>query len=105
VQGTVFLGFVIGSEEFKHHAQILPPLLKTYQPSGAYAQYRADHGPALHAERGSFESPSIKLNIFQHHMKNFRLRFPYRFACDGRGLLKSAYLHVVVQTPLFWGCV
>jgi hypothetical protein len=44
-------------------------------------QYRAVHGPAPHAERGSFESPSIKLNIFQHHLQNFRLNFPYRFVC------------------------
>jgi hypothetical protein len=96
VQGTVFLSFVVGSEEFQHYVQLLPPLLKTNQPSGAYVLYRADHGPAPHAERGSFVSPSIIRKIFQHHLQNFRLSFPYRFACNSRGLLKSAYLHVTV---------
>jgi hypothetical protein len=51
------------------------------QPSGACVQYRADHGPAPCAERGSFELLPITLNIFQHHLQNFRLNFPYRFVC------------------------
>jgi hypothetical protein len=105
VQGTVFLGFVVGSEEFQYYPQILSSPPKNNQPSGACVQYRAVHGTAPHAERGSFELPSIIRNIFQHHLQNFRLNFPYRFACYGRGLLKSAYLHVAAQSPPFWGCV
>jgi hypothetical protein len=105
VQGTVFLGSVVGSEKFQHYPQILSLPLKSNQPSGAYVQYRADHGPAPCAERGLFELPSITLNIFQHHMQNFRLNLTYRFACNGRGLLKNVYLRVVVQSPPFWGCV
>jgi hypothetical protein len=95
VQGTVFLGLVVSSEEFQHHVQFLSSPPKSYQPSGACVQYRADHSPAPHAERGSFELPSITLNIFQHHLRNFGLSFSYRFACNGRGLLKSAYLRLV----------
>jgi hypothetical protein len=105
VQGTVFLGFVNGSKELQLVVQILSSLPRINQPSGGCMQYRADHSPAPYAERGSFELPSITLNIFQHYLQNFRFKFPYRFACNGRGLLKSAYLRVVVQSPPFWGCV
>jgi hypothetical protein len=105
VQGTVFLGSVVGSEKFQHYPQILSSPLKSNQLSGAYVQYRADRGQAPRAERGLFELPSITLNIFQRRWQNFRLSFSYRFACNGRCLLKSAYLHVVVQSPPFWGCV
>jgi hypothetical protein len=105
VQGTVFRGSVVGSEKFQHYQQILSSPLKSNQPPGAYVQYRADHGPAPHAERGSFVSPSIIRKILQHRWQNFRLNFPYRFACHVRGLLKSAYLHVAAQSPPFWGCV
>jgi hypothetical protein len=68
-------------------------------------QYRADHNPAPNAERGSLEWPSSTLKIFQHHLQNLRLSSPYRFACNVRDILKSAYLHVVVKSPPFWGCV
>jgi hypothetical protein len=105
VQGTVFLGFVMGSEELQLFVQILSLLPRINQPSGVWVQYRADHSPAPCAERGSFEWPSNVQKIFQHHLQNFGLNLPYRFASNGRGLLKSTYLRLVAQSPSFWGCV
>jgi hypothetical protein len=92
VQGTVFLGFVIGSEELQLFVQILSSLPTINQPSGVCVQYRADHGPTPHAERGLIELPSITLNIFQHHSQNFRLGFLHRFVCHGhRGVQKTLF--------------
>jgi hypothetical protein len=90
VQGTVFLGFVIGSEELKLFVQILSSLPRINQPSGVCVQYRADHGAAPCAERGSFELLSITLNIFQHQLQNFRLNFPYRLVCQLRRRIQKS---------------
>jgi hypothetical protein len=92
VQGTVFLDFVISSEELQLFVQILSSLPRVNQRSGVCVQYRADYGPAPYAERGSFELPSITLNIFQHLSQNFRLSFLHRFVCHGhRGVQKTLF--------------
>jgi hypothetical protein len=101
VQGTVFLGFVIGSEGRQLFVQILSSRPRVNQPSGVCVQYRADHGPAPGAERGSFELPSSIQKIFQHHLQNFRWSFPYLSTCNGHGLLKRVYLRLVAQSQSF----
>jgi hypothetical protein len=75
VQGTIFLGFVNGSKELQLVVQILSSLPRINQPSGGCMQYRADHSPAPYAERGSFELPSITLNIFSITCKTLGLIF------------------------------
>jgi hypothetical protein len=102
VQGTVFLGVVIGSKEYQHHQPFLLSRLINNQPSGAYGQYRADHGPAPCSERGSFELPSSIRKIFQHRSQNFRLSFLHRFVPHGhRGVQKTIFAgNAVISTIL-----
>jgi hypothetical protein len=92
VQGTVFHRSVVVSEWLQLFVQILSSLPRINQPSGVCVQYRADHGPTPHAERGSIELPSITLNFFQHLSQNFRLSFLHRFVCHGhRGVQKTLF--------------
>jgi hypothetical protein len=75
VQGTVFLGGVIGSEGYQHRQQFLLLRIISNQSAGAHVQYHAVHGPAPHAERGSFVSTSIIRNIFQHRLQRLGVEF------------------------------
>jgi hypothetical protein len=75
VQGTVFLGFVIGSEGRQLFVQILSSRPRVNQPSGVCVQYRADHGPAPGAERGSFELPSSIQKIFSASLAKLQVEF------------------------------
>jgi hypothetical protein len=66
-------------------------------------QYRADHSPAPHAERGSFEWALITLNIFQHHLQNFRLSFRHRSGCHVQRRIKKSLFAFVGAISIILG--